>query len=123
MTLLKPVIRQSLVNFICFSGPGIGLAVIKESGLAVIGIVAVGEFPWSEQSSAGSFLPGHPDTIVFLPTLSAEHERQKGSRSIIRDVFLTMNRDEAVFLVLQGSINGIPTADELVKSKGENRKP
>lgn len=121
--LFQPIVRQQLDEFLQpIARPRSVLAEMQVTGDRLFRADAISEVAWdiSDESSLRVLDLSH--TVILLPALAAEHERQKHLLPLtIRDKLLIGQREMAVGFRFDGCVNGIAATDELVQPKRKRR--
>jgi len=60
--------------------------------------------------------------VVLLAAFATENERQEDTTAVARHKLLSVDRQVALRLRVQGSIDGVTAADKLMQAEGEHRQ-
>jgi hypothetical protein len=103
------VVERGVVPF----RPGVIAAEVEVARLAVGG-GAVGQVTGQVRRLAGRNVLAQPHRVVLLAALAAEHQGQQHLVPVVRHEPLTVDGQVAVGLGLQGGVDRVAAADELV---------
>src|SRR2546427_8342965 len=93
--VFEPIFWKTLDDSPGVFWPGRWRAQIDEPRAAGV-VVLISEVPRREHADASrGVLDTQEDAVVFLPALSAKHQRQKHTLTITRHELLTVDRDVA----------------------------
>ncbi len=117
--LLDPVFREAVEDGAVVRRPGVVGAEEEEAGLGVPVLRAVRRLARLVGARRG-FVPA-ADAVVLLPALAAEDEGQEDAAPVARHEPLTVDGDVPLVFRLDGGVDGVAPADELVDPEREGR--
>src|SRR5215475_6426809 len=120
LSLFHPVIRQSLCYLCRICGPWIDRIQIDKARFALVVSLLIAQF--TRHILDDGSLTHTPYAIVFLPTFAAEDEREQHMLPGAWFELLPGDRQIPLLFWLQGGIDCVTSADELMQTKRERRK-
>jgi hypothetical protein len=117
--LLDPVFREAVEDGAVVRRPRVVGAEEEEAGLGVPVLRAIRRL--ARLVGARRRLVAAADAVVLLPALAAEDEGQEDATPVSRHEPLTVDGDVPLVFRLDGGVDGVAPADELVDAEGEGR--